>query len=65
MTFHMYPKNNVEGFTADEVRRGIPWIYTDVECPRCGKLQPVAMTHYVGGPCVRCGGLTSGETREG
>jgi hypothetical protein len=58
--FKMYPKTHGQdrGFSADEVRRGIPWVYTDVTCPHCQKVQPVAATSYVGGPCVACGQLT-------
>ncbi len=63
----MYPKTHgpVEdrGFSADEIRRGIQWVYTDVTCPHCGKYQPVAATGYLGGPCVACGELT-GRVRE-
>lgn len=41
--------------------RGIPldsnnWaVFSDFECPRCGKTQPVAATGHVGGACIRCG----------
>jgi phage FluMu protein Com len=55
-TYRIYPPP--EGFTAEQLRHGDHWIYTDVECPHCGKVQPVAATQYVGGPCVQCGELT-------
>lgn len=62
MSIKLYSDHNKRGdetaFTADEVRRGIPWLYADIECPHCGKVQPVAATSYVGGPCVCCGELT-------
>ena len=48
-------------YSANEIRLGIHWIHTDVTCPHCGKEQPVAVTGYIGGPCVRCGELTSGK----
>ena len=54
MKFWFMPRN----YTEAEVRHGHLWLYADVECPHCGKNQPVAATHYVGGPCVRCGELT-------
>ena len=58
-----YPKFNGRaedrGFTADEIKRGDHWLYADVTCQNCGKVQPVAATSYVGGPCVRCGELTT------
>ena len=54
-----YPKFNGlaedRGFTAEEIKHGDHWLYADVTCPHCGKLQPVAATGYVGGPCVQCG----------
>lgn len=45
-------------YTEAEVRHGHLWLHADIECSHCGKNQPVAATHYVGGPCVRCGELT-------
>ena len=60
MDIKHYPPHNGGGFTADEVRKNVPTVFTDVTCPWCGKLQPEAATQYLGGPCVRCGGLTSG-----
>lgn len=54
--------NESGGFTADEINRGIHWIYADIECPHCGKIQAVSSTGYLGGPCVRCGKPTNGET---
>lgn len=56
-----YPPH--EGYTADEIRRGWHWVHTDVTCEACGKVQPVAATHYVGGPCVQCGEPTIGGHR--
>jgi len=53
MAYRFYPPD--EGFSADEIKRGLHWVYADVECPHCGKVQPVAATTYVGGPCVQCG----------
>lgn len=47
------------GFSADEIRRGLHWLRTDVQCEICGKEQPMAMTGYNGGPCIKCGGKTS------
>jgi hypothetical protein len=34
------------------------YLYADIECRFCGKLQPVAITGYLGGPCCICGELT-------
>lgn len=67
MDLRFYPKPNGDaserGYSADEIRRGIHYIYADVQCPHCAKEQPVAATGYVGGPCCGCGKLTSGEVR--
>lgn len=69
MRIKFYPKHSPSigqdaGFSADEIKRGIHWIYADIECPHCGKLQAVANTSYLGGPCIRCGQLTSGKQDE-
>ena len=61
--FKTYPKHGPDeeenGFSAEDIRRGTHWLYTDVTCKNCGKVQPVAITHYIGGPCCRCGELTA------
>lgn len=64
MNVKFYPPTDLDrdGFTADEIQRGEHWLHADVTCPSCGKEQPVAATHYVGGPCVRCGALTGATT---
>lgn len=59
----IYPKHNLQeedrGFSAEEIRRGIHWLYTDVECEKCGKEQSVAMAGSIdNGKCIRCGGRT-------
>lgn len=56
MAYRIYPPD--KGLTKEQLQRGEHWIYMDVECPHCGKVQSVAATHYVGGPCVQCGELT-------
>lgn len=61
MNIKFYPPD--EGFTAEEVRRNLHWIYADIECPHCGYNQAVANTQYLGGPCMKCGKLTSGENK--
>jgi ribosomal protein S27E len=48
------------GFTKEEIDRGLHTLYQDVECPFCQKLQTVASTGFLGGPCVRCGKRTDG-----
>lgn len=54
----IYPPN--EGFTADEIRRGIHWLYTDVKCEECGHVMSLAMSGSTdNGKCIRCGGKTS------
>ena len=58
-TYRFYPPP--DGFSADDVRKGRMWLYADVECGHCGKVQPVAATQYVGGPCVQCHELTSAK----
>ena len=65
MSFTIYPNSSGDGsYTTDEVRNGWTWLHTDVTCPHCGTVQSVTATHYQGGPCVRCGKLTSGEREE-
>ena len=58
----MYPNPfSVSGdYSASEMRRGLQWISTDVICPHCNKVQPLAATFYLGGPCVQCGKNTDG-----
>lgn len=46
-------------YTAKEIQSGLHWVNTDVTCPHCEKVQPVAATGYLGGPCVRCGKPTA------
>ena len=62
MKFKTYPP--AEGYTAEQIRKGHHWIDTDVTCPHCGKVQPMAATQYFGGTCVECGGLTGVTHRE-
>lgn len=52
------------GYTGEEIQRGLHWINADVTCFHCGKEQPVAVTHHVGGPCVRCGKPTLGASAD-
>jgi len=47
-----------EGFTAEEIKRGLHWVYADITCPHCNKEQSVMNTQYLGGPCCRCGKKT-------
>lgn len=59
----IYPKSNGteedSGFTAEEIRRGIHWLYADVKCKDCGKEQSLAMAGSIdNGVCIRCGGKT-------
>ena len=65
MNIKIYPNPSSSSrdgsYSSDDIRRGVHWVNADVTCPHCGKLQPMAATHYLGGPCVRCGKLTSGE----
>ena len=65
MKIKLYPKSGPNdednGFTAEEIRRGTPWLYADVTCPHCDKEQPVAATGGIGGPCCRCGKRTDGS----
>ena len=56
-----YPKPNVPkeeaGYTADEIRNGHHFLYADVTCEACGKIQSFAMAHM--GKCIKCGGKTA------
>lgn len=58
----IYPKHDAKheedkGFTAEEIRRGIIYLYVDVECVECGKIQSLANSGY-DRKCVKCGGRT-------
>lgn len=64
MKLNFYPKSNGEGFSGEEIKRGVHWLYADIECPHCKKLQSVANTGYVGGACIRCGKQTIGDMPE-
>ena len=60
----IYPKHETtneedKGFTAEEIRRGIHWLYADVTCENCGKVQSLAIAGSVdNGKCIKCGGKT-------
>lgn len=53
--YRTYPKPNRKPFTVEEIERGDTALYTDYECPGCGKVQSVANTGGYGHPCLRCG----------
>lgn len=65
MNIKLYPKHNgpeaERGFSAEEIRRGDHTLYMDVTCPHCGKVQAVAQTGSMGGPCICCGNRTDGR----
>jgi hypothetical protein len=46
-----------EGFTAEEMRRGLWVLYVDVKCSNseCGKEYSAAQVGGIGGSCLRCG----------
>jgi len=50
-------KEEDAGFTAEEIRKGIHWLYADVICEECGKIQSLAMAHN--DECIKCGGKVS------
>lgn len=59
----IYPKHEAgeedAGFTAEEIRLGHHWLYTDVQCTVCKKIQSLAMSGSIdNGKCIRCGGKT-------
>lgn len=59
----IYPKHNApegaKGFSEEELRRGDHWLYADVTCEDCKKVQALSQVGGFGGPCIRCGGRTS------
>ena len=60
----LYPKHHGHeedrGFTAEEIRRGVPLLYADVICKVCGKIQSLAMAGSSdAGRCISCGGETA------
>ena len=60
MDMKIYPKYDGESFTPEEIQRGIHWLYTDVKCEKCGKVQSLAMAGSIDqGKCIKCGGKTS------
>ena len=54
MSIKFYPKFNGSeegcGFTAEELRKNIHFVYADYECPECNKIWPVP----IGNICPRC-----------
>ena len=62
--FYGDPSDPESGYSAAELERNLHLVTTDVECPWCGKLQAMLDTVYFGGPCKRCGKLTSGKDRQ-
>lgn len=59
----LYPKHEFreenKGFTAEEIRKGYHWLYADVRCIECGKIQSLAMAGSIdNGKCIKCGGRT-------
>lgn len=58
----IYPKHDApegdRGFTEDEIRRGIHWLYADVTCEHCNKVQSYAMASSNGDRCIKCDGPT-------
>lgn len=59
MKITFYPKTDRKpedsGYTPEEIRRSYHWIYADVTCSECGKVQSVAQIGGLGGYCIRCG----------
>lgn len=59
MKVKMYPKQTADargdGFSAEEVKRGIPFLYMDHTCIHCDKLQSVANSNWLDGNCIQCG----------
>ena len=48
-----------EGYTAEEMRKGLWSLNADVVCEDCKKVQSVAQVGGLGGKCIKCGGKTS------
>ena len=47
-------------YSADEIRRNIHLLATDVKCTVCGKVRPLAVAGSIDdGKCCRCGGRTT------
>lgn len=46
-----------QGYTQDEMKRGLWALDTDVKCsnPDCGKEYSLANVNGMGGPCKKCG----------
>jgi len=51
-----------QGFSKQDIERGLHTLFMDTKCPWCGKEQTVANTGFIGGPCIRCGKRTDGST---
>ncbi len=50
----------LDGFTAEEIKQGIHWLYTDVECTVCKKAQTLANAGSTdNGKCMYCGERTN------
>jgi hypothetical protein len=57
----IYPNPFGDGsYTAEDIKRGLHWVNTDVKCTVCGKEQPLAVAGSIGnGKCCKCGGKTA------
>jgi hypothetical protein len=53
----IYPPE--EGFTAEEMRRGVWSLYVDVKCEGCKADYSAPQVGGIGGSCLRCGGRCS------
>lgn len=56
MKFYPKPRPDADGsrgYTEEDIRRGLIFLYADVKCTKCGKEQSYANGHN---GCIRCGG---------
>jgi hypothetical protein len=57
MKFYPNPNEPPEraGYTTEEIKKDRHWLYADVVCTVCGKVQSLAMAGGTPGKCIRCG----------
>ena len=51
------PKGS-RGYTEEEILKGHHFLFADVTCTKCEKVQALSSVGYIGGPCIKCGSRT-------
>jgi len=55
LMYKHYPGSTGDPITSKEIQRGHMAMYTDYQCPQCGRTQSVPQMNGYGGRCIQCG----------